>query len=793
MIKNFFKTAWRNLIKAKGYSAINITGLAVGMMVAMMIGLWIYDELSFDKYHKNYERIVRVMQNQSFNGEIGTQFSNPAVLSTEIRKRYGSDFKYVIQSSWNSQHTLTYGQKKLLKSGSYFEPGITEMLSLNIIKGKDNNQQEPYSIMLSESVAKAYFGNENPINKTLRIDNQQDLKVTAVYEDLPYNTYFKDVTYMLPWKLYLIMNPWIEKMESPWGSNFTQTFALMADNVDIQKASQKIRNVKLDATAEEDRKYKPTMFLEPMKNWHLRADFKNGVNVGGRIQYVWLFGIVGLFVLLLACINFMNLSTARSEKRAKEVGVRKAIGSERKQLIFQFFSESFIVVILSFLVALLLLTLLLPFFNDVADKKIQVPWSSPLFWLAGLAFCVFTGLVAGSYPALYLSSFQPVKVLKGTFRVGRFAAIPRKVLVVMQFAVSVMLIIGTIIVYRQISHARNRPIGYDRQSLVSSGITEALHKNIDALRNELKTSGVIVEMAESGSPVTAVWNSNGGFKWEGKDPNLAVDFPNNPVSPEYGKVIGWQIIEGRDFSREYGTDTAAFILNESAVKFIGLKNPVGKTIFWEDKPYTVIGVSKDMLAESPYMPVRAAMYHCRYDAQNITLLKINSHLAPNVAMKKIETAYRKYDPATAYEFQFVDEEFNKKFGYEERIGRLASIFAVLAVLISCLGLFGLASFVAEQRTKEIGIRKVVGASIFNVWKLLSTDFILLVIIASVIAAPLAWYGMHNWLQQYDYKVEISWWVFAIAIAGALIITLFTVSFQAIKAALANPVKSLRTE
>lgn len=793
MIKNYFKTAWRNLVKAKGYSAINITGLAVGMMVAMMIGLWIYDELSFDKYHKNYDRIVRVMQNQTYNGEVGTQFSNPAVLSAEIRKKYGSDFKYVIQSSWNGQHTLAYGEKKLLKTGSYVEPGFADMLSLKIIKGKDDNQKEPYSIMLAESVAKAYFGDENPINKTLRLDDAVDLKVIAVYEDLPYNTSFRDVTYILPWKLYLTMNPWIEKMEHPWGSNFTQTFALMNEHANIPAISKKINRVKYDVADDGDRRYNPVIFLEPMKNWHLRADFKNGVNIGGRIQYVWLFGIVGMFVLLLACINFMNLSTARSEKRAKEVGVRKAIGSERKQLIFQFFSESFVVVILSFIFSLALLTLLIPFFNDVADKKIQIPWSSPFFWLYGLAFCLFTGLVAGSYPALYLSSFQPVKVLKGTFRVGRFAAVPRKVLVVMQFAVSVILIIGTIIVYRQINHARNRPIGYDRESLVMGGVTETLHKSFEALRQELKSQNVIVDMAESGSPVTAVWNTNGGFKWEGKDPNLAVDFPNNPVSPEYGKVIGWQIIEGRDFSRAYGTDTAAFILNESAVKFIGLKNPVGKTIIWNDDPYIVIGVCKDMLAESPYMPVRAAMYHCRYDAQNVTLLKVNPKLAANEAISKIETAYRKYDPANAYEFQFVDEEFNKKFGYEERIGKLASIFAVLAVLISCLGLFGLASFVAEQRTKEIGIRKVVGASVFNVWKLLSTDFILLVIIASVIAAPIAWYGMHNWLQQYDYKVSISWWIFALAIAGALIITLLTVSFQAIKAALANPVKSLRTE
>jgi putative ABC transport system permease protein len=793
MIKNYFKIAWRNLINSKGYSAINIGGLAVGMAVAMMIGLWIYDELNYDKYHKNYDRIARVMQNQNFNGEISTEFSNPAVLSQEIRNKYGSDFKYVLQSSWNSQHTLAYGEKKLLKSGSFIETGIVEMLSLKIIKGMGNELKEPYSIILSASVAKAYFGNEDPIDKILKLDNKADLKVTAVYEDLPYNTSFKDLTYIMPWELYLIQNPWIKKSEHPWSSNFTQTFAQLADNADMAKVSAKIKNIKLDAADPEEKKFNAAMFLQPMKKWHLYGDFKNGINTGGRIQYVWMFGIIGLFVLLLACINFMNLSTARSEKRAKEVGVRKAIGSERGQLIAQFFTESFLVVTIAFALSLILVVLFIPFFNEIADKKLTLLWLNPVFWLMGIGFSIFTGLIAGSYPALYLSSFQPVKVLKGTFRVGRFAAIPRKVLVVLQFSVSVILIIGTIVVHRQIQHAKNRPVGYNRESLVTAGINETLQGKYEALRNELKSSNVIVEMTQSTSPVTEVWNSNGGFNWQGKDPNLAVDFPNSGVTPEYGKVIGWQITEGRDFSREFKTDSAAFILNESAVKFIGIKDPINKIIIWDDKPFKVIGIVKDMLTESVYKPVRAAMFHCTYEQGNIMTLKINPTLSPNVAISKIEAVFKKFDPATAFEFKFVDEDFAKKFGDEERIGKLASVFAILAIFISCLGLFGLASFVAEQRTKEIGVRKVVGASVFNLWKLLSKDFLLLIIIACVIAVPLAWYGMHQWLQKYDYRTAISWWIFGAAIAGSLLITLLTVSFQSIKAALMNPIKSLQSE
>ena len=793
MIRNHFKIAWRNLLKNKGYSAINIGGLAVGMAVTMLIGLWIWDELSFNKYHKNYDTIARVMQHQSFNGEMSTQFANPAVLAQQIRDKYGSDFKHVLQSSWNGQHTLTYGDKKLLKSGSFFEPGVTEMLSLKMLKGTRAGLKETNSILLSESVARAYFGNDDPIEKILKVDNKVDVKVTGVYEDLPYNTSFRELTFILPWDLYLIQNPWIKEMENPWGSNFTQTFAQVADNADMEKVSAKIKNVKLDVLGPEEKRYKPAMFLHPMNKWHLYADFKNGLNVGGRIQYVWLFGIVGVFVLLLACINFMNLSTARSEKRAKEVGVRKAIGSSRGQLITQFFSESFLVVTFSFILSLLLVALSLSFFNETADKKIALPWLNPVFWLMGIGFSIFTGFIAGSYPAFYLSSFQAVKVLKGTFRVGRFAAVPRKVLVVLQFSVSIILIIGTIVVYQQIQHAKNRPVGYNRESLVYVSQNEAIYSKYEALRNELKTLNVIEEMTQSTSPATEVWNSNGGFDWEGKDPNLGVDFPNNGVSHEYGKVIGWKIKAGRDFSRQFASDSLAFIMNESAVKFIGLKDPVGKILKWEGKPYKIIGVIEDMLVESPYKPIRASLFHISDDQEGVIQMRINPELPASNALAKIENTFKKYDPAASFEFNFVDDAFDKKFGDEERIGKLAAVFAGLAIFISCLGLFGLASFVAEQRTKEIGIRKVVGASVFNLWTLLSKDFVALVIIACTVAIPLAWYGMYQWLQKYDYRTDISWWIFAAAILGAMIITLATVSYQAIKAATANPVKSLRSE
>ena len=794
MIKNYLKIAFRNLAKNKVSSFINIGGLAVGMAVAILIGLWVYDELSFDKYHKNYDRIAQVMQHANFNGEWDSQTANPAVMGPELRNKYGSDFKYVVQSSWTGSHLLSVGNKHITKVGNFFEPDAPEMLSLKMLKGTRAGLKDPYSIMLSASAAESVFGKEDPINKAIKLDRSFDVKVTGVYEDLPDNTSFRELKIIMPWQLWLIQNPWAKKMDNPWGSNFSQTFVQIADNADMEKVSAKIKNTKLDNVGKEEKKYQWAVFLQPMSKWNLYNEFKNGVNTGGNIQYVRLFGIIGMFVLLLACINFMNLTTARSEKRAKEVGIRKAIGSLRWQLIKQFFAESYLVVLLAFVLSLILVAVLLPMFNEVAGKKIGIPWQSPVFWLFNLVFILVTGLLSGSYPALYLSSFQPLKVLKGTFRVGKLASVPRKVLVVTQFTVSVMLIIGTVIVYQQIQYAKNRPIGYTRSGLINLGMEKEVREHYEAIRTELKNSGAIEEMAASNSPLTGVWNTNGGFEWEGKDPNLAVDFPNNTISYEFGKTVQWKIKDGRDFSREFATDSAAFIINESAVKFLGFENPVGKVLKWNGKPFTIIGVVSDIMQESPFYPVRPTLYHTSgYDDMYNLIMKLSPQQNAKKSLSSIEQVLKKYTPGVPFDYKFVDEEFGSKFRAEERIGKLSSYFAILAVLISCLGLFGMASFVAEQRTKEIGIRKVLGASVINVWRLLSTEFFVLVLLSCIIATPIAWYYLHNWLANYDYRVEIRWQVFVLAALAALVITLLTVGFQAIKAAVANPVKSLRTE
>jgi len=793
MIKNYLKIAFRNLVKNKFSTFINIGGLAIGMAVAILIGLWIYDELSFNKNFRNYDRIAQVMQRFTINGETGAGTTIPFPMGEELRKNFGSDFKYVTMSSWNDNHILAFGEKRLSKSGTFFEPQALEMLSLKMLRGTREGLIDPASILLSRSSAKAYFGNADALGKVIKIDNMQDVKVTGVYEDLPYNSSFADVHFIAPWELFATMRGFKNDTD-PWRCNCYLGYAQIADNADMNKVSAKIKDVKLSKVDKSELKQKPQIFLQPMSNWHLYSEFKNGVNVGGRIQYVWLFGIIGLFVLVLACINFMNLSTARSEKRAKEVGIRKSVGSLRSQLIFQFFCESILVAVFAFMLSLLLAQLVLPFFNDVAGKKMSILWANPLFWLLGISFSIITGLIAGSYPALYLSSFSPVKVLKGTFRAGRFAAVPRKVLVVVQFTVSVILIIGTIIVFRQIQFAKNRPVGYSRDGLVTLPmITGEIHNHFDVVKNELINSGAIASMAEAGSPTTAVWSTNAGFDWKGKDPGLAVDFPNIDVSYDYGKTVGWQFKDGRDFSKEFLTDSLGFVLNETAVKYIGLKNPVGEIIKWDGVPYKIIGIIKDMVVESPYAPVRPMLFHLSKYQGSVMIARINPAASAGEALSKMETIFKKYNPAQPFEYQFVDEEYAKKFGNEQRVGKLASVFAILAILISCLGLFGMASFVAEQRIKEIGVRKVLGASVFNLWSLLSKDFVLLVLLSCAIAIPTAYYFLHQWLQSYQYRTEISWWIFVAAGISALIITLLTVSFQAIKAAVANPVKSLRTE
>ena len=794
MFKNYFKTAWRNLVKGRMHSFINIVGLSIGMTVTILIGLWIWSELSFNKSFENYNHIAQVYQNLDNNGERATWTNVPYPLSNELRTNYGSNFKYIAMAVDWGDHILTIGDKKLKQTGAFFEKEMPDMFTLKMVHGTRSAFNDLSSIFISASAAKAYFNNENPLNKVIRIDQMPPLKVSGVYEDFPQNSTLANLNFISTWDFWYNANHHLSDMDDPWRSNFTQLFVQLNDNVNIAAVNTGIKDAKMKKLNQEAQKKKPALFLQPMSKWHLYADFKNGVNTGGNIQYVRMFGIIGAFVLLLACINFMNLSTARSEKRAKEVGIRKTVGSMRRQLVMQFFSESFLTVLFAFVLSVMIVWLALPYFNMIAGKTIAIPWSNVYFWITSLTFIVITAILAGSYPAFYLSSFKPLKVLKGTFKVGRYAAIPRKILVVIQFTVSVTLIIATSIVYKQIQFAKDRPVGYAKANLITIPTSNPdIHNHFDAVKTELMQSGAITSIAESQSPTTGIWNSTSGFSWPGKDPNLSIDFGVVNASFDYGKTVGWELSEGRNFSKEFSTDSSKLILNEAAVKYIGLQHPVGAHVRWWGQPYTIIGVIKNMIMESPYDNARPVIYGIADEPGNMAILRLSSSINTQNALSKVESVFKKYNPDQPFEFNFVDTDYAKKFDTEVRAGKLANVFAMLAIIISCLGLFGLTSFVAEQRKKEIGVRKVLGASVFNLWKMLSGEFALLVILSCFIAIPLAWYYLNNWLQQYEYRTTISFWIFIVSGLGALIVTLITVSFQAIKAAIANPVKSLRTE
>ncbi|MDW5290178.1 ABC transporter permease [Formosa sp. PL04] len=799
MFKNYLKIALRNLLKNKVYSFINISGLAIGMAVTIMIGLWIVDELNFNNYFKDKAHIAQIYQSQEFNGVKGTGPAIPRPLEFALREGYKDNFKHIVMSSWTNSRYLKYGDKNINRNGNFMQEGAPDLLNLNIISGIKDGLKEKNSIMISEYTAKALFDSENPIGKIIKVNNQDDLVVTAVYETLPDNTSFNDTDFIIPWKHYITTQGWLMGTADQWGNNSFQLFVQINDNTTMDAVTAKIKDVKKN-NGKDEAQFNPQLFLLPMKDWHLRSNFENGVQTGGRIENVWLFGVIGLFVLLLACINFINLSTARSEKRATEVGIRKAIGSSRGQLIFQFLSESFLVVILSFVFAIAIVLLFLNGFNNLASKSIVFPWSSIQFWGASLFFVLFTAFIAGSYPALYLSSFSPVAVLKGTFKAGKFAALPRKILVVTQFTFSIALIIGTLVVMSQIQFSKDRPVGYNKEGLIQiPAMSSEFLGKADLMREQFIASGAAMEMSTSSSPTTEVWSNRAGYTWDGKPEGFQEDLAYTSVSYEFIETLGIKLIAGRGFSREFASDSNAVILNSTAVKYMGIQDPIGKYMRDADtenpeSPLIIVGIVEDMVVQSPYSPVKQAMYVFDSD-ENASYynLRLNPKNSVSQNLELIEKVFKNNFPNLPFDYQFVDQEYADKFRSEERVASLAKVFTGLAIFISCLGLFGLAAFVAEQRTKEIGVRKILGASVKNLWMLLSKDFIILVIISLLIASPIAYYIMSQWLQKFSYRTNISWDIFAVACLGALIITIITVSFQAIKAATSNPVKSLKTE
>jgi ABC-type antimicrobial peptide transport system permease subunit len=621
----------------------------------------------------------------------------------------------------------------------------------------------------------------------------ESFQVGAVYKDFPDHSKWTDVLFLGQWSKFSVMSEF-DKMDDPWRPNGFELYAMLAENADFKSASIRIKDARLKKLNPTLAKKKPELFLHAMPDWHLRAEFHNGKQTGGLIQYIWMFGIVAAFVLLMACINFMNLSTARSEKRAKEVGIRKAVGSYRSQLITQFFSESILTVCIALLLALAVTHLLLPVFNTLAEKNMSIPWSNPVLWGGIVIASIVVGMLAGSYPALYLSSIRPVGVLKGSFKAGKNASVPRKILVVVQFSVSAIMIIGTSAVFLQIRHGKNRPLGYNVNGLVNvSGIVKDVHDHYDVIRKALIDNGAIIELTECIAPVTGSWGSSSRIDWNGKDPDLSIDFSVFEGSYEYGKTIQWDVIQGRDFSREFPSDSSAVILNEEAAKYLGKKDVVGEILRSRGIEFRIVGVVRNVVFAGPYDPVRPSLYFLNNGQLNFMTFRLNPEKPVAESMENIEAVLKPHLKGEPFNYHFIDADQARKFGNEERVSTLASIFAGLAVFISCLGIFGLSSFTSEQRMKEIGVRKVLGANLSQLWILLSKDFVVLVIISGFLAGPFAYWALETWLEGYQYRVELPWWIFIATSIGTLIITILTVSWNVIKVARVNPVNTLKAE
>ena len=786
MIKNYLKIAWRNLFRNRGFSATNLLGLTIGITCTILISLWVKDELTYDKFHTNYTSIYKIYANRDFNNQVFTDQNMVLPLASTIEKQI-PQIKKAVVTTHRQPHILTYGENKLKKEGYTVSEGFFDMFSWKFITGSPSTAlPDAFSIVLTRSAAKALFGNDDPINKVIKVDNEYDAKVTAIVADVPGNSTFQfDFINGFNYN-----NDFLKRAMNNWQNSSWDVFVQVNPATDIKQLEKKINEIKYQH--DEGDKRISTYFGFPMSKWRLQSEFKDGKNTGGMIEYVRLFSIIAIIILLIACVNFMNLSTARSEKRAREVGVRKTLGSGKRQLVFQFFSESIILASIAFVLSILAVYILLPFFNDLVDKNLSLNIAQPLFWVAAIVLILFTGIVAGSYPALYLSSFNPVKVLKGTFLSGKKSALPRHILVVGQFAISILLISATIIIYQQIQHIKNRDMGYNPDNLIMVPASEDTQKNYAAIRDELMKTGVISIVNRSFSPITEVWWKMPAPDWDGKPAGAQLIVAGMSTDIDYTKTMGVKIIEGKDFSG-VPADSSNILINEAAVKAMGLKNPIGTQFRNGTNKHTVIGVTSNIVMGSPFKAVDPMLVYFDPGNSNSINIRLKSSVKPQDALKSIEGVFKKYNPAFPFDYKFVDQEFGRKFLTENLISRITNIFAGLAIFICCIGLAGLASFTIEKRIREIGIRKVMGATLQQLLLLISKDFLKLVLIAFVIATPIAWWFMNDWLQKYPDRINISIWLFGAVGLLILLLALVVVSLNTMKAAIANPIKSLRTE
>ncbi|MEO9966594.1 MAG: ABC transporter permease [Reichenbachiella sp.] len=788
MLRNFLKIAFRNLLKNKLYSTINIMGLSIGIVCSLLIWLWVSDELSFDKFLPKYKNLHQVWVHAEFDGKINTWRSIP-LPSYEAMKTAHSSVVNSVVTGWGGDRLLTVEETRILKKGYYVSEEFLEMFEYPLITGDPAVVlDDPYSIVISQSLAQTLFNNEDPLGKIIRFEDKVNLNVTGILEDVPGNSSF-EFEFLVPWKQRELISEWVVRNKTNWGNYSFQVFVELSSE-DAQKDVDESIATMLADNGQDD--MPRTLFLHPLERWRLHSNFINGETKEGRNDHVKLFSIIAIFILAIACINFMNLATARSERRAREVGIRKSLGSTRSYLILQFMGESMIISVVSFVLAILLAELVLPVYNQLIDKELFINYQSLDFWNIGIGIILITGVLSGSYPAFYLSSFRPVETLKGTIKVGKGATSPRKVLVVMQFGFAILLLVSTIVIFRQIELVKDRDLGYDQANLISVDYSDELAENYNVLKTQLLQSGAVEAVTRSNSRITSI-NSNNFLSWPGKPDNLKVIFTTIATEYDYCKTMGIEMLEGRDFSKDFTTDTASIVINKAALDLMGLEDPIGTTLDLWGQDRQLIGVADNVIMGSPYREVKPMFMIIDPDWINAITVRLQNNGNINENLKTVEAIFNRYNPAYPFDYQFADVEFQRKFDTINMTQNLATVFSVLAIFITGLGLFGLASFTAEQRTKEIGIRKVLGASILGLIALMSKDFSKLVLIGFLISTPITWYLLDQYLERYPIRIDVHWWIFPLVGVIALLFSLLIVGNQAGRVAKANPARSLRDE
>ena len=791
MLKNYFKTAWRSLARGRSFSFINIAGLAVGMAGAVVILLWLTNEVSFDRFHRNKDRLYQLYVMTDIPGEKHLTLGQVSQPMGPTLQREFPEVEAFSRVADVDNFLFTAGGRSFTGiQGNIVDPAFLKLFSFPLAAGASGEQlRNVNSIVITEKLAVKLFGTPDAVGKTVRLDSVDNFTVTGVLKDLPVNTQFR-FDYLLPWA-YLQKLGW---GNDNWVSNNTPTYVLLRPNVDLSVFNAKIRNLTRIKTGRNDLWLH---FAYPLSQWHLYSEFDDGKPSGGRIVLVRTFGCIAVFILLIACINFINLSTARSEQRAKEVGIRKVAGAGRGLLVGQFITEAFLTACVAGALALLIVQLVLPAFSLLIGMTLKVPYWSGLFWVVALGFVLGTSLLAGGYPAFYLSSFKPVGIFRKQFRKSGAVFSPRRVLVVLQFTFAIVLIISTLIMREQLQYAEDREAGYSRNDLVYVSLLGEIDKNYPLIRQELLSSGVAVGVSKNMLPVVGNEVHTWGLRWPGELPkDTTMTF--NLFSEDAGLVrtAGLKLVAGRDIDiYSHPTDSLAVVLNETAVKVMGFKNPIGQVVNepYDNVRFHVVGVVRDYVVGSPYSKVPPVVIEGPYSFFNTMHIKFNPTRTTADNLARAGAIFKRYNPAYPFDYQFADQEYATKFHNEQRIRTMSGLFAGLAIFISCLGLFGLSAYVAESRVKEIGVRKVLGASVTEIARLLSIDFVRLVVISLVIATPVAWYAMDYWLKGYAYRIPIGWGVFVLAGVLAVVIALVTVSFQAVRAAMANPVRSLRSE